>query len=821
MSLALNDLLICCRQLEHDRATERRKEVEKFKRLIRDPETVQHLDRHSDSKQGKYLNWDAVFRFLQKYIQKETECLRTAKTNVLATTKQATRQKKMQEINSLVKYFIKCANKRAPRLKCQELLNYVMDTVKESSNGTINGADCSNILLKDILSVRKYWCEISQQQWLGMFSTLAINFRIRVCELGDEILPTLLYIWAQHRLNDSLKEVIIELFQLQIYIHHPKGAKTQEKGAYESTKWKSILYNLYDLLVNEISHIGSRGKYSSGSRNIAVKENLIELMADICHQVFSEDSKSLEITQSYTTTQRDFSDYTSPCKKKKIELGWEVIKDHLQKSQNDFDLIPWLQITTQLISKYPASLPNSEVLPLLMILCQLLPQQRRGERTPYVLRCLTEVAMCLGGKSNLESSQKSDLLRLWAKVWSLTFRGISSEQIQAENFGLVGAIIQSNLVEFDREFWKLFTGSACKPSCPAVCCLTLALTIYVVPETVQTGMEQNICEVNKSLSLKELIMKWLLSYHLEDDLEDSTELPPIFHSEQHHKEKEDPSFSEVEELFLQTTFDKMDFLTVGKECPEEKYQSSVGLSVHQNLKESLDRYLLGLSEQLLNNYTSETPNLETLVRCSSLLVGVLGCYCSVGVITEEEVYKSELFQKAKASFIRKPLDYGEVEPMEDDSDKNLMEVEDQSSMSLFDDYSSSTISDVNESGESQITIGAMNPLSEEHLSKQDLLILDMLKFLCMCVTTAQTNIVSFRATDIRRKLLMLIDSSMLDLTKSLHLHMVPLPRVRSLASDLTSVHLQVYSVFLMCNLLDYMVHSLAPTSKHLESEIAG
>jgi ataxia telangiectasia mutated family protein len=56
-------------------------------------------------------------------------------------------------------------------------------------------------------------------------------------------------------------------------------------GAYESTKWQSILYNLYDLLVNEISHIGSRGKYSSVSRNIAVKENLIELMADTCHQV--------------------------------------------------------------------------------------------------------------------------------------------------------------------------------------------------------------------------------------------------------------------------------------------------------------------------------------------------------------------------------------------------------------------------------------------------------------------------------------------------------------------------------------------------------
>lgn len=43
----------------------------------------------------------------------------------------------------------------------------------------------------------------------------------------------------------------------------------------------------------------------------------------------------------------------------------------------------------------------------------------------------------------------------------------------------------------------------------------------------------------------------------------------------------------------------------------------------------------------------KTTNSETLVRCSSLLVGVLSCYCCVGIIAEEEAYESELFQKAK------------------------------------------------------------------------------------------------------------------------------------------------------------------------------
>ncbi|XP_029417756.1 serine-protein kinase ATM isoform X1 [Nannospalax galili] len=946
MSLALNDLLICCRQLEHDRATERRKEVEKFKRLIQDPETVHHLDRHSDSKQGKYLNWDAVFRFLQKYIQKETECLRTAKSNVSVST-QTSRQKKMQELSSLVRYFIKCANKRAPRLKCQELLNYVVDTVKDSSNGTIYGADCSNILLKDILSVRKYWCEISQQQWLELFSvyfrlylkpsqdinrvlvariihavtrgcctqtdglnskcfdffstaiqyarqekssaglshilaaliiflkTLAVNSRKRMCELGEEILPTLLYIWTQHRLNDSLKEAIIELFQLQIYIHHPQGAKTSEKGAYESTKWKSILYNLYDLLVNELSHIGSRGKYSSGSRNIAVKENLIALMADICHQLFNEDNQSVETSQSSAITQRESTDYSVPCKRRKIELGWEVIKDYLQKSQNDFDLVPWLQITAQLISKYPSSLPNCELSPLLLILYQLLPQQRRGERTPYVLRCLMEIAVCQGKKSSLESSQKSDLLKLWLKIWSVTFCGISSEQIQTENFGLLRAIIQGSLVELDREFWKLFTGTACKPSSSSISCLTLALTTCVVPDTKKMETEQNTCEVNRSFSLKESIMRWLLFYQLEADLEDSTELPPVLQSyfphlgvekilvslimknskaamnffqsvpecEQHQKDKEEPSFSEVEELFLQTTFDKMDFLSSVKECAVAKFQLSIGFSVHQNLKESLDRYLLGLSEQLLNNYSSEITSSEALVRCSSLLVGVLGCYCYVGITTQEEAYKSELFQKAKslmqyagesialfknktneesrigslrnmihlcsnclcrhtkqspnkissdfflrlltsklmndiadickslASCTKKPFDYVDVHSIEDDTEENLMEAQGSTSMSMFSDCPASTVSDASDSGENQNAIGAVNPLTEDYLSKSDLLLLDMLRFLCMCVTASHTNAMSFRSADIRRKLLILLDSSTLDLTKPLHLHM--------------------------------------------------
>ncbi|XP_075347105.1 serine-protein kinase ATM [Mycteria americana] len=947
MSLALHDLLICCRRLENEKAVERRKEIDNFKRLLCDSETVLQLDRNSDSKQAKQLNWDAVFSVLQKYFQKEMKNLQLTKPNASAST-QTTRQKKMQEVGSLVKYFIRCANKRGPRLKCQELLIYVIEIIRDPTSCAAYGSDCSSILLKDILSVRKYWCEISEQQWSellmlygqlylrpsgnfnrvlvariihtlmrgycfqtdGLSSDMftffskamqcarqekntagldhivgainifcnkfAVNCRIRICKVGEEILPTVLYIWTQYRPKDSLKESIIELFHLQVHIHHPKGAKTQGKGAYDSTKWQSILHNLYDLLVNEINLIGSRGKYSSGSRNIAVKENLIELMADICHQVFTEDTKVLEITQSYAVSQRESSDETVPSKRRRIELGWEVIRDNLQRSQKDFDVIPWLQITAQLISKYPMSLPNSELPPLLNVLHQLLPQQRRGERTPYVLKCLTEVALCQNQKTDLKSTHKLELQRTWAKIWSLTIRSVSFQQIEVESFGLLGAMIQGNLVVTDKELWKIFSGPACKPSSSAVCCLSLVMSAYSVPENLDVGTEQNNCERNLDSVLKEAIMKWVLSCGLEEQMEECAELPPVLCSDfphltlqkilvsltmkncraamtffqndakcvQHLQGKEENNFADVEELYLQTTFDEMDIFTNFAVNVADKNVTGSRLAIDQNLRETLEYCLLAMSEKLLSSYApkSKIVAAEHLVRCVSLLIGVLGCYCCTGIFKEEDACKSKLFQNAKSlihyagesisqsknklnedaqinslrtlimqctkclcnctknsankmlsniflrlltskfmndlvdicknlmTFTGKPSELGEADLMGNDPEESIMEVDNQVSDDLFDDHSVTDISDTNESGEMQNVTGALSPLAEEQLTKQDLLLLEILRFLCICVTTVQIQTVSFRASDIRRKLLMLTDGGIFDSAKPLHLH---------------------------------------------------
>lgn len=52
-----------------------------------------------------------------------------------------------------------------PCLKCSEILKHVMDVLHDSYTCSAYGEDYSSLLVKDILSVRKYWCDIPPQQW--------------------------------------------------------------------------------------------------------------------------------------------------------------------------------------------------------------------------------------------------------------------------------------------------------------------------------------------------------------------------------------------------------------------------------------------------------------------------------------------------------------------------------------------------------------------------------------------------------------------------------------------------------------------------------
>uniref|UniRef100_A0A3B4ARZ4 non-specific serine/threonine protein kinase n=1 Tax=Periophthalmus magnuspinnatus TaxID=409849 RepID=A0A3B4ARZ4_9GOBI len=732
MSLALHELLVCCKGLESDKATERKqKEADRFRRLLRSPDIVQELDRTSGDKNkgSKQLTWDAVF-FLQRYVQRETESIQSSRANVTSTTL-ATRKKKMAEMCSLIKFFIRYANK-GPRLKCSELLKHVMDVLQSSYSCSFYGEDYSSLLDKDILSVRKYWCDITPQQWhilefyCGLFITssksinrvlvsrvihtivqgccmqtdgvdnilfsffskallnaqekhltviehlvsalniflksASMNSRMRVCRLGEDLLQPLLFVWADMRPSANLKEEIVEFCQLQICVHHPKGARTQETAHAEDwTRWHGLLYSMYDTLVREISDIGSRGKYLAGTRNIALKDGLVQLTADICHMFFSErnDVQSLEVTQtSFRATQMGSPTHGAASKRRRIELSWEVLRDRLLPQQRDFDIIP-LQITTLLISKYSSVVPAQDLAPLLSVLYQLLAEQRRGERGLYVLRCLKEVASCQAKDPSRFHTCRAELSRLWCKVWSLTLRRVSSTHIEGPSLDLLASIVHGELINMDREFWKLFSGSACKPS-HAAQCLAQALMTWPVPNVFLGGQgwaSVGLVDGLVSSNLKDTITEWLLMSDQSDELEDNSRPHPIICDFPDYliasilvsltfKDTRAGLMEEIELLFVQFSFNSTHLEKQEFSGEKQKEKPPCQFTAFPGPRNELEKSLLFVADNLLNCYSPDTPP-ECLVRCFSLLTSVLAAYVATGFLTEEDACCSPLFHKAK------------------------------------------------------------------------------------------------------------------------------------------------------------------------------
>lgn len=90
--------------------------------------------------------------------------------------------------------------------------------------------------------------------------------------------------------------------------------------------------------------------------------------------------------------------------------------------------------------------------------------------------------------------------------------------------------------------------------------------------------------------------------------------------------------------------------------------------------------------------------------------------------------------------------------------------------------------------------GALSPLAEEQLTKQDLLLLEIVRFLCICVTAARAQTLSFRASDIWGRLLALTEGSVFSSAKPLHLHMVSVRGLYSRPSSIILLLLNLHSL---------------------------
>uniref|UniRef100_S4RUC9 Telomere-length maintenance and DNA damage repair domain-containing protein n=1 Tax=Petromyzon marinus TaxID=7757 RepID=S4RUC9_PETMA len=169
VSMAVRDLQQCCQRLDGEKVTERKKEAERFSRLIVLPDVIVELDRCSDLRPPRGLTWDAVFKFVQRYMQRETDALQAAaSTASTSTTARSNRQTRSREVATLCKRFVRIANRRGTRLKCSELVRHVLETLSNKFARMQFGSEYIMLLIRDVLSVRRYWCEIPASTWADL-----------------------------------------------------------------------------------------------------------------------------------------------------------------------------------------------------------------------------------------------------------------------------------------------------------------------------------------------------------------------------------------------------------------------------------------------------------------------------------------------------------------------------------------------------------------------------------------------------------------------------------------------------------------------------
>ncbi|XP_064597040.1 serine-protein kinase ATM-like [Liolophura sinensis] len=588
---SLSDLIHCCRALDTDKVTERKKQTEKLKLLLEKSVVQKALDDNTDAKQiskeKSLFAWDSVFKFVVDLVLVETNCLRKAKESNSQTAIN-NREKKKQDISGLVKFVVRVTDKRGERLKCFSVMNHIIQVLKDPFTCQAYGADYSSLLLKNILCVRKYSTELTSKMWQELISlylklycdppngfnrvilaqlihalvigasqqldmrpkklfafftevfknirqekstvviehlVLAMNTVVRysstngrkqVCRLGEEVFINLLFLLT-HRPTVRLKECAQEFLHLQLMAHHPHGARTEESGAFahDWKLWASHLRKLYDAVYSDLRQVGGRNKFSTGFKEAILKPAYLELIADLCHQLFTEQPGCIEVTQVSSL------DGGPGVKKRRLESGWSALRDAISSTGRTMQTVPWLQLLSRLLRKHPESLPWEEVSSLLQTLIPILTECKRSEVVSYSLMSVEALVLAVGARADWAHCRQDSDLTPWHKVWAAVLRLISLHHSAKESFSVMSALIQNQLITPKKDMWNLFFCNICTPTQESLEFLMNYLSSHDLPDSYQPsvlGITQP--NDNGAFVLRKQLCDWLLVSH--SDLNDQS-----------------------------------------------------------------------------------------------------------------------------------------------------------------------------------------------------------------------------------------------------------------------------------------------------------
>ncbi|CAD6215508.1 GSCOCG00000317001-RA-CDS [Cotesia congregata] len=342
-------------------------------------------------------------------------------------------------------------------------------------------------LLKVSNDVRKNSVQFGQQAhklFYAVCEQMGYENRKVLCEFSEKIMPRML--------DDQLTEEKCKLILLFITLHHPNGAISSNPAAYafELSKWKSIMINLYTYILQNMKSIAITTNFST-----LASEVFYLIMMD--HNFYEEETNLNDSESSRRVKRRRLS-----ILKKPIDLfNIEYINDDV--------ISQWyvVEILTVMVRKYPGCILNGDdFITLMKILSKLFAEAIKNEK---IIHCLCELCKILLMTENITSDDKKfiqETKKYWEKIWHTLLKILCLEQNVIEGHKLLQLIITYVGIINLNEFICLYITNQIRWTPSSV------YTFYIFSQNAH--IPEYIGEIQSSSgeSVKMRILQWILKF---------------------------------------------------------------------------------------------------------------------------------------------------------------------------------------------------------------------------------------------------------------------------------------------------------------------
>ncbi|GIY53666.1 serine-protein kinase ATM [Caerostris darwini] len=559
--------------------------------------------------------------------------------------------------------------------KILEFFEFIFDAVKSEkiSNHHEN-------LLKALLHI----CRI-----------LGADYRLRLCQLGESIMSPVMQLWKT-RPSEICFELMLEFVSFQLTLHHPRGATIQGKGAcaFNWSLWKSHLLSLFKICVLEIDELCEKNKYSSSKESI-LKPIFVSVFVEICAQVFCDSVGVLDVTQMPST-----HDISQPSKKRRVEVCFKTFIDSLTSSK----IVPWLQVISMYIMKYPEKVPFGDAEHLLEILIEINLSCNQFETKNWLLTCFQAFVQSFGTSNENFGEYNFQLQRLW----DIAVKSVAlMNQCQETAHMLLSTLLSHKLITPKAEFYKLYSqGSSNHVTFASLRTLRVFLEKYSSPAPFDVCYQSNIVASTAcAMTFENQILDWLFSRKSDDNSpfqifsndSDCTVIEEFAYvlsliclrNPELRNPKELPFtdiektkwISDLEEELLQITFD------LPLRHVSNKYESEniipVPASIISSAWEKILNFFIGNSSSIFEQQTTvdQASILIIFMKHASFLVETLYIFFSQGIIKDADLNSNHFI-----SFIKKFLNNVVELEMQKEVDKLT-----KSSVQMFKDFICNTV----------------------------------------------------------------------------------------------------------------------------------